>query len=1024
MHDTRTSIPMFAAFLLLLFAVGASASAEALFDSRFTDEDETAAWLGEAESWNVVRRQGVPALESGGPGAAIGRALSAREGEPTHIVVEYGWRAGRGRGLLEARLTNADSDDEVVIVLRQADGEKYEVYWHAGDEDEGESLGSLADDTLDAGVQSGGVALTPAVVHFELDGDQLRIARFGGDTTEVQLPRAFQPAHLTLRDASPGKEQARLARVRAFIGAVDPTSDVVEFRMPFGASFVEDREAPIVRLRGTWFSGEARTANVQLTAEDYVEPDPSAARQFSYEVQMRPGEQVELAIEDFLGLTPGLYRLHGEIAIEDRTLPIDARFAVLSKDLADRPQEEIPQWVGVVPFINVLERTVYPESFEYMEKLGVRHVRWLPGWGRLEPEKGQYEWGESDQFMDLVAEHQMEAMFCLSYYGGDWTHDVTDGQLAHTHEGRTMWVERFAVPTIERYGDRVKLWQIWNEPDAFWNEDPDKAYGFASAFGTPANYYDLVKRTHEAAHQLGHDDIRILASLSSGNYQSNIRLLFEFGLGEHFDGLILHTYGHHVRHFRVAGRLLAELGHDTPALGSGEIGLPRGNDWDGAMRQARVVTQVMSSSITIPNLQNVHWFVLHDTVAGGNFGLINQDLQPHPSALAYYTIARLMSGAVDGEIEERGALTLYRVERSGRSPLLTVTNQAAPTLVTFEVNDGQQPVVWDLMGRSSEPEVTEGRFTVDLTHGLMIEGDVTAASSVEPATTVEFDDKGRPTVNVAVGRPADGAEAVVGLRVPELDFEASQSVGDTGDVSFTLPSVLEPNRQYDAEITVTMAGSEMRQPTKLEATPVYQVTPEQAASPTPPDHLPGIELSGEEAFRLMAAHRTYHGPEDSSAMIYLGWTLEELVLWIEQTDDIHVPIPAQAPNPFGYDSGHWAFQPEGRLAPGESFIEITFGLRDDGEQWARVMGQPHYSPKLQAERSGTTTRYHVTIPAAQLGIVPGHGVSIGTAVIINDNDGEGRKGWLFWGEGVHNQKNPAQYRRVILTEGSPEEHGQ
>ena len=167
---------------------------------------------------------------------------------------------------------------------------------------------------------------------------------------------------------------------------------------------------------------------------------------FKHDWSLAPGAPVRVDAESLKDLPPGLYRIKGTITSGDQTWPMKGRFGIFAKDLADRPLEDIPQWVGLVPAINILARSTYEESFDYMESLGVRHVRWLPGWGRLEPVKDRYEWGESDEFMSLVEQHRMQAMFCLSYYGADWTSELTKGTLARTPEGRAMWVEKLPCP--------------------------------------------------------------------------------------------------------------------------------------------------------------------------------------------------------------------------------------------------------------------------------------------------------------------------------------------------------------------------------------------------------------------------------------------------------------------------------------------------------------------------------------------------------------------------------------------------
>lgn len=970
---------------------------------------------GAPAAWTIVDRQGITALENRDPSQPLELELNPAAHQPLSIVLEYGWRSGRGPGATELQLVDA-SGASVLILIRQAAGQKYEIRTGGP---QSTLLGKLDSQTLDAGVQAGGVAETPAVLSVQLaaDGQQLTLRRLGGASTSVKLPEPLHPTKLILRDVSRAVEQTRLYRVRAFSGATDPVSQPVEFSMPFGASFVQGREIPTIRLLGRWFSDERRPAHLSLHAQAVPSVDDEKPLPLELDAQVHPGERVELQAPSLGELPPGLYRLSGTLTIGDQKQVIEARFAILDANLADRSQEQIPQWMGMVPAINTLPREVYPESFEYMDKIGVRHVRWLPGWGRLEPEKGQYEWAESDEFMDLVQRHQMQAMFCLSYYGGDWANAETRGQLARTPEGRQMWVERFAVPTIQRYGDRVKLWQIWNEPDAFWNDDPAKATGFATAFGSPANYFDLVKRTYIAAHKLGIPGLRIMASVSSGNIPQSTRKLFDLGLGDYFDGMIIHTYGHHVRHFQLLRKQLANLGHPDPALGSGESGAPRAGDWDSAIRQAQRVVHQFLSSTTIPNLLCVEHFVLHDGVAGGNFGIIDAHMQPHPAALAYFTTARLLSGTTSGEIESRGTMTVYRVQRKDHPPLMVLVNAGRPTLVTLQVNAvnaADAPVLWNLFGQRRKPQLQDGVFNVDVSDTVFIEGDVSIKTVVAPVISITIDDQTRVGVTVSAGG-GELAGVSVHLSVPDLEVDERQALDPSGQAHFALPSTLQPGRQYPAELSLDIPGAPLREQTLIEATLIHRVSSQDAQSLTAPRGLPRIVLDSAESFHPFNTRRTFGGVDDHSAVLSMGWTDTDLVLWIEEQDDVFTPAPPAAPNPFGYDSVQWAFQPEGQLIAGAPVTDIVAGRVASGEVRARVLGQPHFSPTAQIERSGTTTRYRISIPASQLGIELKQGATFGTAVNINDNDGDGRKGWLYWGDGINPPRSPGKFRRVVLT---------
>ena len=798
--------------------------------------------------------------------------------------------------------------------------------------------------------------------------------------------------------------------------------------MPFGASFIEGREPPLVRVEGRWFSDEDRAVELSLkcTQDPLAADDGATPIDATLKATLHPGAIEELPAAALANLPAGLYALGGQLKVGSVATPIDAHFAILSKTLADRPQKDIPQWMGMVTAINILPHTVYPESFDYMRKIGVRHVRWLPGWGRLEPEKDQYQWDESDEFMDLVAKNHMQAMFCLSYYGGDWTSRLRNGTLARTPAGREMWVDRFAIPVMKRYGDRVKLFQIWNEPDAFWNEDPDKSTGFATPFGTPQNYFDLVKRTYEAKQKLGLKDVHVMASLSSGQIPRNTNVLLDLGLKKIFDGMIIHTYGNHPRHFTLLRQQLKKAGINNPLLGSGETGLPRSDgDPMSDLRQAVKVVNVLFSSTTIEAPVCVEWFVLHDGVAGGNFGLLDGNLQPHASATAYATAARLLAGApidkISGSLEDRGALNIYRVNRKNMPPVTAVSNSASPTLIEFAVAGSGQPVVWDVFGRSSEPKVENGTFRIQVSSAVMIEGDVSVKSAMVPSTAITLDKAGKPSLKIGVGKGNGDGQATV--RIADLNFEQTQKLNDAGSVTIPLPDTFEQNKIYNARLDLSIRGVSMTQDIPIDLCPIYKVTEADAKSLTPPKRLPSITITGEEMFRPFSGRRSYIGPQDASATIQLGWTDTQFVLWAQEQDDVLFAIPPQVPNPFGYDSGQWSFQPDGDLTAGAPLTEIVFGQftgkagpNSAGEAMARVLGQPHIKPTILADRKGTVTRYRVTIPASQLGITPSVGVSLGMAVNLNDNDGDGRKGWIYWGNGINGQKNPMLHRRVVLEE--------
>ncbi|HMO25208.1 MAG TPA: beta-galactosidase, partial [Tepidisphaeraceae bacterium] len=511
----------------IICLAGMASNLAAKLDLRFEEQsvwtNDRANWTGALARWEWESFRVVNALVAKAENEEIRRVLPDGEGV-LNVVLNYGWRSGRFEGMAQLTLIDEPRNARLVINLGQGESEKHRIALQTGDA-EPRVLGDIERAAIDAGYTAGGL-VDQYALHVRLDGQKLLVRRSDVEApaANIDLPADFTPTHLALRSLT-GPELFSIQRLRVFRAERDPVVEVQPLHLPFGAMFVE--QTPIdLKISGRWYTPERRAYSMRLEVARQL-PSESEPITIEREGELSPIEPMRVDVPELGTMPPGLYRVTGTLRIDQSEREITARFAVLSSELAARPREQIPHWVGMMPFLNLLPQDRYAPGFALMDLMGVRHVRFLPGWGRIEPFEGQYDWREADHFVDLCEKHGITAMFCLSYYGPAWTVAKSKGQRAYTPEGRALWVERFAVPTIARYGDRVKEYQIWNEPDAFWDDDPAKARGFAAHFGTPANYFDLVKRTHAAAHALGIDGIKVMASLSSGNQVHNIRRLFD-----------------------------------------------------------------------------------------------------------------------------------------------------------------------------------------------------------------------------------------------------------------------------------------------------------------------------------------------------------------------------------------------------------------------------------------------------------------------------------------------------------------
>lgn len=164
------------------------------------------------------------------------------------------------------------------------------------------------------------------------------------------------------------------------------------------------------------------------------------------------------------------------------------------------------------------------------------------------------------------------------------------------------------------------------------------------------------------------------------------------------------------------------------------------------------------------------------------------------------------------------------------------------------------------------------------------------------------------------------------------------------------------------------------------------------------------------------AHRIWKGPQDCSAEIYLSTTNSSLIVQADVTDDIHFQDGARGL--WNGDSLQCCFQ-----LPGQSgFWEFNAALLNDGSVQTTIANVPlgfkreRVAEQIKAKitRTGVKTAYCLEIPfnVFETGYSPKVGFQFN--LLINDNDGEGRDGWLHIAPGIGESKRPEKYPFVIL----------
>jgi len=157
-------------------------------------------------------------------------------------------------------------------------------------------------------------------------------------------------------------------------------------------------------------------------------------------------------------------------------------------------------------------------------------------WEVVEPTPGCFDWIVADKIIDTLTAAGIKVYVQLSALGPHCTHTgrkIGDRMAALTDDPKTRrgWVN-YVTQVVKRYKDRVKHWQLWNEPNllSFWWPAPN-----------PKEYMDLLKLTWEVVKKID-SRAKILGGNISGIDLEYAEKLLLLGGGQYMDIFVYHPY--------------------------------------------------------------------------------------------------------------------------------------------------------------------------------------------------------------------------------------------------------------------------------------------------------------------------------------------------------------------------------------------------------------------------------------------------------------------------------------------------
>ncbi|RAU96132.1 hypothetical protein DQG13_20915 [Paenibacillus sp. YN15] len=270
----------------------------------------------------------------------------------------------------------------------------------------------------------------------------------------------------------------------------------------------------------------------------------------------------------------------------------------------------------------------------------------------------------------------------------------------------------------------------------------------------------------------------------------------------------------------------------------------------------------------------------------------------------------------------------------------------------------------------------------------------------------------------------------------ELELEQIQWTLGSQSGTMTGPQVIQPSSVWTQAIPLAgeLANNvvyPLKMTVKLQGYDPVQV--DSTANFTPVYHISEQEQPVTVDWSTAEAISQYHnlggpglsGPEDLSGTVTLNWDEEKLYITADITDDV-LFYEAEQKDMYLNDGFQFGIV---RGIPGESgeWYDSGFARTPAGLQvyhWITPAGVPvglveNSGLSITRNEEQKLTRYEFALPWTELApINPAEDEVFSFSLLLNENDGTGRRGYLEWGSGIGASKDPKKYRTVQLIKPS------
>ena len=284
------------------------------------------------------------------------------------------------------------------------------------------------------------------------------------------------------------------------------------------------------------------------------------------------------------------------------------------------------------------------QAVELLKGMGCAFVRTDFYWNDIEPVQGKFCFDKYDHLVDLLSENNIRILGILDY-SADWAASSWNSPPYNDDD-----FVNYCRKVVSRYKNKIKYWEIWNEPDSkfYWQPQDNMK-----------RYSQLLRKVYLCIKEVDPSAQVLMGGLTQNGYYA-LQDLYRQGGGEYFDIVNMHPFVNPLTSnpkkemesfYRKIKKLMSKFGDGDKKIWFTEIGCPgvrkvtpETNWWEGKSpresQQARFVKVIYTDCIDLPDVDKIFWAFFRDNLdhfkSGVDyFGLIRWDFSRKSSYKAY-----------------------------------------------------------------------------------------------------------------------------------------------------------------------------------------------------------------------------------------------------------------------------------------------------------------------------------------------------------------------------------------------------